>query len=255
MPDDEDAYGRVTARYYDEAYARLRDASGDTDFYLGLARESGGPVLELGCGTGRTLLPIARAGISCTGLDRSAHMLAALRAKAPPANLRLVQASIRSFDLGSARFALVTAPFRVFQHLATLQDQLACLATVRRHLAPGGTFAFDCFRPRLSRLAALVEPEAEDARWPEGNDEIVRSASVTRSHATQTMEVTLHYDRLRSGEHVARETTRFAMRYFFRYELEHLLQRAGFTRLRLFGDFAGAEFGEESPEMVWLARC
>ena len=125
MDDDRDAYGRVTARHYDDAYATLRGGSGDAAFYLALARECGGPVLELGCGTGRVLLPIARAGILCTGLDRSEAMLDALRAKAPPANLNLVRGRMQDFDLGDARFALVTAPFRAFQHLYAVEDQLA----------------------------------------------------------------------------------------------------------------------------------
>jgi SAM-dependent methyltransferase len=254
MAGDPDRYGAVTARHYDEAYARLRAPSGDAGFYFELARESGGPVLELGCGTGRVLLPIARAGIACTGLDLSPNMLDALRAKQPPPNLKLVQGRMQDFDLGAARFALVTAPFRAFQHLYTVEDQLACLARVRRHLAPGGRFAFDVFKPRLERLAAASEPEQEDARWREGEDEVVRSAAATRDHATQTMTVIMHYDRFRNGQRVARDSTDFRMRWFHRYELEHLLARAGFTELTLYGNFDRSEYGADSPEMIWVAR-
>jgi SAM-dependent methyltransferase len=95
MPDHGDEYGRVTAQHYDASYAglrnasgdaacaELRNASGDAAFYLELARTCGGPVLALGCGTSRVLLPIARAGIDCTGLDPSPAMLDALRAGRP----------------------------------------------------------------------------------------------------------------------------------------------------------------------------
>ena len=254
MADDADPYGAVTAPHYDEAYARLREPSGDAGLYLALARERGGPVLELGCGTGRVLLPIARAGIACTGLDLSPHMLDALRAKGPPASLHLVQGRMQDFDLGGERFALVTAPFRAFQHLYTVEDQLACLARVRRHLAPGGAFAFDVFKPRLERMALAEEPEQEDACWREGEDEIVRSAAVVRDHATQTMRVTMHYDRHRAGQRIARETADFRMRWFHRYELEHLLARAGFTQLTLYGDFDRSEYAADSPEMIYIAR-
>ncbi|MBW2314188.1 MAG: class I SAM-dependent methyltransferase [Deltaproteobacteria bacterium] len=254
MADEQDHYGRVTSQHYDEAYAALRDASGDAAFYLALAREADGPVLELGCGTGRILLPIARAGLPCTGLDLSDAMLGAFRAKNPPANLQLVQGEMQGFDLGERRFALITAPFRVFQHLYTVEDQLACLASVRRHLEPGGAFAFDCFWPRLERLAVREEPEKEDARWPDGDDEIVRSASVTRTHRTQMMQVTMNYDRVRNGQRLTRETTTFPMRYFFRYELEHLLARAGFGDVTLYGGFDRSEFGEDSPEMIFVAK-
>jgi ubiquinone/menaquinone biosynthesis C-methylase UbiE len=254
MAADPDRYGAVTARHYDEAYARLRAPSGDAEFYLSLARESGGPVLELGCGTGRVLLPIARAGIACTGLDLSPNMLDALRAKRPPSNVTLVEARMQDFDLGAARFALVTAPFRAFQHLYTVEDQLACLARVRRHLAPGGRFAFDVFKPRLERTALAHEPEQEDARWREGEDEIVRSAEVVRDHAAQLMRVTMHYDRWRCGERVSRDSTDFRMRWFHRYELEHLLARAGFTDLTLYGNFDRSAYTADSPELIWIAR-
>jgi len=255
MPRDDDGYGRVTARHYDEAYATLRDPSGDAAFYLELARACGGPVLELGCGTGRVLLPIARAGVPCTGLDLSDGMLDALRAKSPPPNLRLVRGSMQDFDLGDERFALVTAPFRAFQHLYAVEDQLACLATVRRHLAPGGAFAFDCFSPRLERLAIREEPEKEDARWRDGGDEIVRRVAVSRELATQTQRVTMHYDRERDGQRVSRDTTSFPMRWFHRYELEHLLARAGFDDVELYGDFDRGSFRDGSLEMVWIARA
>src|SRR5215470_962310 len=99
----------VTARFYDAAYATLRDPCGDAEFYRDLARETGGPVLELGCGTGRVLLPIAQEGMACTGLDLSPAMLAALRRKNPPPTLRLVEAPMQDFDLGPDRFRLVLA--------------------------------------------------------------------------------------------------------------------------------------------------
>src|SRR5262245_40276071 len=93
-------YGTVTARYYDAAYAVLPALGPDVAFYRALARDADGPVLELGCGTGRALLPIAGDGIPCTGLDSSDAMLGALRAKQPPPNLRLHCATMQRFDLG-----------------------------------------------------------------------------------------------------------------------------------------------------------
>jgi SAM-dependent methyltransferase len=172
---------------------------GDVDFYRGLAREAGGPVLELGCGTGRVLLPIARDGIACTGLDSSEAMLEELRRKNPPENLRLVAGGMESFDLAPDRFALIFSAFRAFQHLLTIEDQLACLDAVRRHLAPGGLFAFDVFAPKLERIAIFDEPEAEEARWKEDETEIIRFTAVRRDPATQVMEVTFRYERRPPG--------------------------------------------------------
>src|SRR5262245_8956618 len=118
MPDpDRDVYPELLAATYDSAYAVIRDPSGDAGFYLELAREIGGPVLERGCGTGRTLLPIARAGIACVGVDGSPTMLAELRRKAPPPNLTLVEGRMEALELGDRRFRLCTCPFRAFSHL------------------------------------------------------------------------------------------------------------------------------------------
>jgi len=258
MTGDDDGYGRVTSGFYDGAYARLRDSSGDAAWYRSLAREARGPVLELGAGTGRVLLPIARElepqGVACVGVDRSPEMLNALRAKGLPANLRLAEGSMQDFDLAPERFALIFSAFRAFQHLDRVEDQLGCLARVRDHLAPGGAFAFDVFHPRLDRIAILEEPESEDARWVQGGDEIVRFASARRDPVNQRVHVRMRYERWRADVRVADEGVAFDMRYFFRFELEHLLARAGFADLSLYGDFQGAPFAAGASDFVVVAR-
>ncbi len=251
---NEDPYGEVTARFYDTAYARLRDPSGDREFYLGLAREAGGPVLELGCGTGRTLLPIARAGIPCTGLDASPAMLAALHRKNPPSTVRLVRAPMEKFDLQNDRFALIFSAFRAFQHLVTLEQQLHCLECVRRHLAPGGLLAFDVFTPRLDRIAIVEESEREDVRFEQDGEEVVRHTSVERDLTRQVMQVRMRYERRRGGGVVGGDVVEFSMRYFFRYELEHLLTRAGFSDLSFLGNFDGRPYDYHAGETICLAR-
>jgi SAM-dependent methyltransferase len=204
------------------------------------------------------LLPIAREleprGVACVAIDRSPAMLDALRAKGAPANLRLVRASLQDFDLGAERFALVFAAFRVFQHLLSVEDQLAALERVRRHLAPGGAFAFDVFNPRLERLAIAEEAEAEDARWREDGDEIVRFAAVRRDAERQILHVRMRYERRRDGHAIGEDVSEFAMRYFFRFELEHLLARAGFARVALHGDFQGTPFGPGASDFAVVAR-
>src|SRR5262245_5340759 len=104
-------YERLMADTYDAQYAILRDPSGDVAFYSGLATQTGGPVLELGCGTGRVLLPIARTGIACTGVDPSEQMLRVLREKRPPDNVTLVQGSMQTLDLRKRGFALAFLAF------------------------------------------------------------------------------------------------------------------------------------------------
>jgi SAM-dependent methyltransferase len=248
----EPEYDAIHARYYDGTYAALRGR--DADFYLQLARETGGPVLELGCGTGRALLPIARAGFACVGLDCSPAMLDVLRAKKPLPNLRLVTATMQDFDLRPERFALVFSAFRPLQHLYSVDDQLACLACVRRVLALDGRFAFDVFVPDLARIARDEEPEYEEDRFREGGDEIVRFTSIRRDRATQINDVTIRLERRRDGVPVGEEFERFRMRWYHRYELEHLLARAGFEIAALYGGFDRRPYDHASDDAVIVAR-
>jgi len=226
----------------------------DVAFYRALARDADGPVLELGCGTGRALLPIASDGIPCTGLDASAPMLGALRAKLPPPNLRLTCAEMQRFDLGADRFALIFSAFRAFQHLYTAEDQLACLSCVRRHLAPGGLLAFDVFNPRLARIAQLEEPEFEELRFEHEGDEVVRYTTVTRDLGLQVQRVRFRYERRRAGAVVGNDGAEFDMRWFYRFEIEHLIAHAGFELVALYGDFDRSPFTGASPSIIALAR-
>ncbi len=248
-------YGQTAARFYDAAYVRSAQLDGrDVAFYSALARECGGPVLELGCGTGRVLLEIARLGFPCTGLDASQHMLARLRAKSTFPNLRLVRAAMQDFELAGERFGLIFSAFRAFQHLYTVEDQLACLACLRQHLAPGGRFAFDVFSPRLARIALAEEPEAVDLRFEHEGEQVVRYATVTRDPTTQIQSVRFRYERSRDGQVVGNEHASFRMRWFWRDELEHLLARAGFAEVEIHGDFERNPIAADTPAFVVVAR-
>ena len=247
MPDE---YEGVLARNYDALYGVMRDPSGDAAFYRALAEESGGPVLELGCGTGRVLLPIGALGIPCVGVDASPAMLAALRAKNPPPNLELVQESMETFDLGARRFRLVTCPFRAFQHLLTVDAQLAALANVRKHLAPGGAFAFDVFDPKLAWIVAPGDIERLDATFVIGGVTTRRFAKTTRVDlAAQTFDVTFRFE----PANVAGNTT-VQLRWFYRYEIEHLLARVGFTELTIYGGYDRRAWRPEGDTVI-VARA
>jgi ubiquinone/menaquinone biosynthesis C-methylase UbiE len=244
-----DEYEGSLARNYDALYGVMRDPSGDAAFYRALAVETGGPVLELGCGTGRVLLPIAALGIACVGVDASPAMLTALRAKDPPFNLELVEARMETFDLGGRRFRLVTCPFRAFLHLLDVESQLAALANIRRHLAPGGVFAFDIFDPKLAWLSTPAEIERLDATFRRDGTEIRRFAKTRTDLATQIMEVTFRFE---PGE--ADGNTSVRLRWFYRFEIEHLLARAGFTDVTLYGGYDRRPWRPEG-ETVIVARA
>lgn len=233
----------------------------DVPFYMDAARASGGPVLELGCGTGRVLIPTARAGVEITGLDRAGGMLTRCRAKldAEPKEVRdrvtLVERDMRNFDLGR-QFALATIPFRAMQHQVTVDEQLAVLGCVRRHLVPGGRLVFDVFNPDIRRLSTPDDGEHEDTPRTAlpGGRSFRRTGRVARvDRIAQVSEVELAYYVTDASGREERRVQAFPMRWFFRWELEHLLARAGFRLLEVYGDFHGSPISGESPDIVMVA--
>jgi len=201
-------------------------------------------VLELGCGTGRTLIPIARAGIECVGLDASPAMLRVLQAKAP--EIRAVHGDMRTFDLGR-RFRLVTCPFRALSHLLDVDAQLACLASVRRHLEKDGAFAFDVFDPKLAIIAQGELPESLVVTFEDDGRELRRYESVRYDTARQVLTVTFRFE---GGPPHLTGTAELQLRWFYRYEVEHLLVRAGFTDVRFFGAFDRRPWGTVEETIV-----
>ena len=235
----------------------------DVGFYVEEAKGVRGQILELGCGTGRVLLPIAQAGATIVGLDDSEQMLARCRAKiaaepaAVQARITLHQGDMRDFDLG-ATYPLVIAPFRVMQHLTTIEDQVRALAAIARHLARGGRFVFDVFNPDFAALAAADGVEREDTpehRLPDGGT-LRRTARVKRVRTVdQISEIELiYYVSGKPGASVERFVDAFEMRWYLRAELEHLLARAGFRIVAMYGDFARSPLTNGSPEQVVCAE-
>jgi SAM-dependent methyltransferase len=252
----------VSAEFYDQVIP-YRDRP-DVAFFVEAARQAGGPVLEVGCGTGRVLIPTARAGVNITGLDRSASMLAVCRERlrqAPEevqARVSLVEADMRFFDLQRS-FALITLPFRPFQHLLSVEDQLACLQCLGRHLAPQGRLILDIFNPSLESLAdqdfgrvLLEEPEF---RMPDGRRVVRRHRVTGRDLFNQVNYVELLYDVTHPDGRQEHLVHAFPMRYLFRFEAEHLLIRAGFEVTVLYADYDQKPYGSIYPgELVFVAR-
>jgi SAM-dependent methyltransferase len=146
------------ADFYDhpDLYDALFPVTSHVPFYVDLARQQGGAVSELACGTGQLTIPIALEGFATVGLDQSSAMLkaAARRAAAAGASVEFVQGDMREFALGRA-FSLIFVARNSLLHLLSTEDLLAALTAARRHLAPGGILAFDIFNPDTRRLAGL----------------------------------------------------------------------------------------------------
>jgi len=153
-------YDRQDALFYDHYSTGV---PGDVEFYVAEAQRAGSPVLELGCGTGRILVPVAQAGVEIVGLDRAPSMLAVARdkvGKLPPETRRriaLIEADMRDFDLGR-RFTLAMIPYRAFLHLLTVEDQLRALRRIHDHLVDGGRLVLNIFDPSLEIIVAHRGP-------------------------------------------------------------------------------------------------
>lgn len=261
MTKSDQPYERVLAEYYD--YVPLYANRADGEFYVAMARSANGKVLELGCGTGRILIPTAAAGCTVVGLDLSEAMLEKCRAKLAQQpgevqkRVRLVQGNMAALDLGE-RFHLVTIPFRGFQHLLGVEEQLACLRAIHRHLEPDGRLAFDMFHVLPQ---GMYDPEWMKERedtpqtpLPDGR-RFRRTNRITAFHrAEQYNEVEFAVYVTHPDGRTERLTDRFAFRYFFRFEVEHLLARAGFRVASLCGDFDLSPFVDDSPEMIFIAE-
>lgn len=236
----------------------------DVAFFVEAAKEAGGPVLEIGCGTGRVLIPTAQAGIDIVGLDLSPHMLQVCRERlstepaAVQARVQLIQADMRIFELPQ-RFRLATVPFRPFQHLTAVVDQLACLRSIHRHLIEEGRLILDLFNPWLE---ALVQDdigqelgEEPEFTMPDGRRVIRRHKFITKDRFNQTNHVELIYYVTHPDGRQERLVHAFAMRYLFKFEAEHLLARCGFEVEQVYADFDKNPYGSIYPgELIFVAK-
>lgn len=236
----------------------------DVSFFVEAARDSGGPVLELGCGTGRILIPTARAGVEIVGADLSANMLRICRERLQQesedtrARAQIVEADMRNFNLDRL-FQLVTIPFRPFQHLTTVDDQISCLRTIHRHLADGGHLILDLFNPSLHALTRdnLGEEFGEEPAFEmKDGRRVVRHHKVTeRDLFNQVNQSELIYYVTHPDGREERLVHAFPMRYLFRFEAEHLLERCGFSVVEVFADYDRSPYGSKYPgELIIVAK-
>jgi SAM-dependent methyltransferase len=255
-------YDSFIADYYDESpvvSGRLQDVA----FYREAVREFGDPVLELGCGTGRITIALSEAGKRITGLDLSERMLeravkkrAALRVEARE-RLHLIQGDMARFDLGE-KFRLVIIPFRPFQHLLDVRQQVDSLDCVRKHLAPGGRLILDVFQTDAERMHDPVhmrEMLVTEYKTVDGRQVRISERVVAFHRAEQRNDVEMIFSIRHPDGRQERLVFAWTLRYFFRYEIEHLLARCGFRVSALYGNFDRTPIRDDSPEMIFVAEA
>lgn len=236
---------------YDAQYRHYRD---DLAFYRRLAEDYGGPVLELGAGSGRVSAALAQAGHQVLAVERSPAMLAAARerlgAKGLLERVRLVEADMRALEL-PGRYPLVIAPFNALMHAYTLAEQDAVLAGAAQHLDEGGAFALDLYNPNFAALERLkLEAEWEHVGGEAGELFVYQRLD----EDAQLLESRYYLDTTSADGSLRRQTATLRQRYYTRFELERALAQAGFAQRLVYGGFDRRRYRRSAPQLVVIAR-
>ncbi len=257
-------YNQLEASIYDKVYAGL---TADIAFWQNFARETcgeNGQALELACGTLRVMLPVAEGGVRVTGIDQSPYMLELAQKKIDAAGddvrarITIQQGDMRSFELGRS-FDLIYIPFNTFGILTTSADQLAVLASIKKHLAPNGVFAFSVFFPDIARMhgEVLKRWQAEmDEAFKDGTRVMrdnVRAVDTRKQIISVTWRNKVYRNQILESEFI----TDIELTYFFPREIEHLLTRAGFQIVHYWGNYERQDFWKirEPWQQIVVARA
>jgi ubiquinone/menaquinone biosynthesis C-methylase UbiE len=242
------------ARYYaaDAAYY-----TEDIPFYREMVARAGEPILDVMCGTGRVLLPLAEAGHTLTGIDSSQAMLDIahehVRAAGVQQRVTLVQGDIRTAELPAHQFTLAFVAVNSFMHLERVKDQLAALETMRHALVSDGVIVLDLFNPNPAELAQEDNRLVLEREFDLDGRRVLKFVASETDLATQINAMTYLFDEIDEQGIVTRRTTSFNLRWFYRYELEHLLARAGFMLLSLYGSYDLDTYYANSDRLIVLA--
>ena len=255
-------YDRTDASLYDSFSTGL---DGDEAFYVEEAARADGPVLEIACGTGRIMIPIAESGVPIVGLDRAPAMLEVARRKvaALPDDTRrrihTVEGDMRTFSL-ERRFPLAIIPYRAFLHMMTPDDQRLALTRIREHLTDRGRLVFNVFDPSIEIIAAYMRPLGRSLSHmgsfshPETGRRVMVSGTRRYDPQEQTLEEHRFFEEVDDeGRVLSKTTTPVYLRYVHRFEMQHLLELCGYEVEALYGDFRRGPF-QHGHEQVWVAR-
>jgi SAM-dependent methyltransferase len=248
------------SEWYDVFYSTAGDE--DVEFYVDLAQASRGPVLEIGCGTGRVSLPIASAGIDVVGVDFSTSMLAKARERADATKdnggaVEFLQGDMRTLALGR-RFPLVIIPARTLYLALTPEEQLESLRRAAAHLAPRGALAFNLFVPDSDLIADVSEEPFSMGETinPKTGLRCLLSAANRPDPVGQTIHSIQTVEELSdAGEVVRTVDLEVDLRYLYPSEVHVMLEQVGIVADQVFGDFEGGPLTEDSEEMVWVVRA
>lgn len=237
------------AEYYDAVQAAADP--GDREFYVEEALAADGPVLEVGCGTGRVYLELLRRGVDASGIDASPGMLSVLRDAAAEEGLEpdVRVADMAGFETDRA-YALVVVPFRTFLHNLTAADQRATLRRIREALAPDGRLVCNFFAPSYGFICANYG-ETRATSFEHGG-RTLRQESVS-TFADEIDRVVRVENRIYDGAELLAESS-FRIRLVTKPEFDLLLEVTGFSDWSVYGGFDREPLESADQEMVWVAE-
>lgn len=242
---------RLAAEFYD-----LFGAKNDVEFYRDLALKSGNSALELGVGTGRVAIPLAKAKITVVGIDNSIHMLRIARKKltretrAVGRRIVLETGDMRDFDLNQS-FPFIYIPASTFDHNVTVEEQTQTLDCIHNHLEKSGTFALD--------LEQATPDKAETSWWVDRKEidagtMVVRSIFTRRNRIKRTCSLDLFFDVYNDGKLSERYHEYGEVAEISKSRITELLEAAGFKVETIYGNFDKTEYRTDSPRIVIVAR-
>ncbi|MFC2098533.1 class I SAM-dependent methyltransferase [Bacteroidota bacterium] len=241
-------YPESFARFYDIMYQQLRD-SVDHEFFLEHINQTGGKILEVGVGTGRFFLDALNGGADIYGLDISESMIDVLMDKINAEESHRISIQNITDFIYDFQFDLIIAPFRVMMHLKEKENQIAALNNVYDHLNSGGRFIFDAFVPDLKQLISGIKNHTDFEAEYEPGKKLKRTVTTVPELISQLINVSFDLEWEEDGG-LKQETWSTQLRYFFRYELEHLIERSRFDDYQIMGDYQGNKLDEESKEFI-----
>jgi ubiquinone/menaquinone biosynthesis C-methylase UbiE len=228
----------------------------DHDFFRRLIEASGGPALDMGCGTGRLLLAYLSAGLEVEGVDPSADMLAICRQRAEARGLTpvLYQQTMQALEL-PRRYRTIFVPCGTIQLVIEREEAFEALRRFHAHLEPGGTLVLTVF----NRWREQAEEQLGEWKFraraplPDGTELAKHARGETCNLVEQTLTMTVRYQRLQ-GERVLEEQLCPAPeRWYFKHEMTLMLEKFGFRDIRVTGNYTDAEFSDPHYVMAFIA--
>jgi len=245
-------YPDYFARFYDLIYHKLRDGV-DNQYFLDQIKQTNGKILEVGVGTGRFFIDALTQNADIYGFDISRSMVDVLKTKLNKTQQdRVSVQNIIDFQY-DFKFDLIIAPFRVVMHLLEKSSQIDAINNVYRHLKPNGRFIFDTFVPDLNYLIKGLDHHTDFDEEYEPGKSIKRIVSTQPDLINQLINIEFQFE-WDEDKGKRTEIWKLPLRFFFRYEMEHLIERTEFGGYQIFGDYKGNELGSDSKEFVVVCR-